>query len=56
MPDYFASAREAYKSLGCRNLCTNVKLKCTDTGQNTVSLVNAIAFVFQSKRKFIIVD
>ena len=22
LPDYFASAREAYKSLACRNLCT----------------------------------
>ena len=31
--DYFASAREAYKSLACRNLCTiTLLLLCPDTG------------------------
>ena len=33
MPDYFASAREAYKSLACRNLCTIMLLLLRpDTG------------------------
>ena len=33
LPDYFASAREAYKSLACRNLCTmTLLLLCPDTG------------------------
>ena len=33
LPDYFASAREAYKSLTCRNLCTiTLLLLCPDTG------------------------
>ena len=33
LPDYFASAREAYKSLACRNLCTiTFLLLCADTG------------------------
>ena len=33
LPDYFASAREAYKSLACRNLCTiMLLLLCSDTG------------------------
>ena len=33
MPDYFTSAREAYKSLACRNLCTiTLLLLCPDTG------------------------
>ena len=33
MPDYFASAREAYKSLVSRNLCTiTLLLLCPDTG------------------------
>ena len=33
LPDYFAGAREAYKSLVCRNLCTiTLLLLCPDTG------------------------
>ena len=33
LPDYFASARETYKSLACRNLCTiTLLLLCPDTG------------------------
>ena len=33
LPDYFATAREAYKSLACRNLCTiTLLLFCPDTG------------------------
>ena len=33
LPDYFATAREAYKSLACRNLCTiTLLLLCPDTG------------------------
>ena len=33
LPDYFASAREAYKSLACRNLCTlTLLLLWADTG------------------------
>ena len=33
LPDYFASAREAYKSLACRNLCAiTLLLLCPDTG------------------------
>ena len=33
LPDYFATAREAYKSLACRNLCTiTLLLLCLDTG------------------------
>ena len=33
LPDYFASAREAYESLACRNLCTvTLLLLCPDTG------------------------
>ena len=33
LPHYFASAREAYKSLACRNLCTvTLLLLCPDTG------------------------
>ena len=33
LPDYFASVREAYKSLACRNLCTiTLLLLCPDTG------------------------
>ena len=33
LPDYFAGAREAYKSLACRNLCTiTLLLLCPDTG------------------------
>ena len=33
LPDYFASAREAYKSLACRNLCTiMLLLLCPDSG------------------------
>ena len=32
-PDYFTSAREAYQSLACRNLCTiTLLLLCPDTG------------------------
>ena len=32
LPDYFASAREAYKSLACRNLCAiTLLLLCSDT-------------------------
>ena len=35
LPDYFASAREAYKSLACRNVCTiTLLLLCPDTGQH----------------------
>ena len=31
--DYYASAREAYKSHACRNLCTiTLLLLCPDTG------------------------
>ena len=38
LPGYFASAREAYKSLGCRNLCTiTLLLLCPDTGQHRSS-------------------
>ena len=44
LPDYFASAREAYKSLACRNLCTYVVIvlsgywaSCPDTGQHSSS-------------------
>ena len=33
LPDYFGSAREAYESLACRNLCTvTLLLLCPDTG------------------------
>ena len=33
LPDYFASAREAYKLLACQNLCTiTLLLLCPDTG------------------------
>ena len=33
LPDYFASAREAYKSLACRNLFTiTLLVLCADTG------------------------
>ena len=34
LPDYFASAREPYKLLACRNLCTinTLLLLCPDTG------------------------
>ena len=33
LPDYFASVREAYKSLACRNLVTiTLLLLCLDTG------------------------
>ena len=38
LPDYFASAREAYKSLACRSLCTiTLLLLCPDTGQHRSS-------------------
>ena len=33
LPDYFSSAREAYKSLACRNLCTiTLLVLCPDNG------------------------
>ena len=40
MPDYFASAREARKSLVCRNLCT-ITL-CLDTGPASRILGNIV--------------
>ena len=41
LPDYFASAREAYKSLACRNLCTiTLLLLCPDTGPSVRILGN----------------
>ena len=34
LPDYFVSAREAFKSLACRHVCTiTLLLLCPDTGQ-----------------------
>ncbi|CAH3029151.1 unnamed protein product [Porites evermanni] len=47
LPDYFASAREAYQSLACRNLCTiTLLLLCPYTGQHRSS-----AKVLISRRK-----
>ena len=41
LPDYLASAKEAYKSLACRNLCTiTLLLLCPDTGPAVRIMVN----------------
>ena len=39
--DYFASAREAFKSFACRNICTiTLLLLCPDTGPAVRTLGN----------------
>ena len=56
MPDYFTSAREAYKSLACRNLCTiTLLLLCPDNGPAVRILGNIGAlkkyFAMETKAK-----
>ena len=59
LPDYYASAREAYKSLACRNLCTiTLLLLCPDTGPGVRILGNIgselcknINFAMETKAK-----
>ena len=57
MPDYFASAREVYKSLACRNLCTvTLLLLCPDTGPavrilGNIGALQNINFAMETKAK-----
>ena len=56
LPDYFASAREAYKSLACRNLCTIIFesgywTSYPDTGQHRSSAKMLISRWKQREKK-----
>ena len=52
LPNYFASAREAYKSLACRNLCTiTLLLLWPDTGQHRSSAKILISRWKQRQKK-----
>ena len=52
MPDYFASARGADKSLACPYLCIiMLLLLCPDAGQHIKELCKNINFAMEAKSK-----